>query len=164
MTSFSPFAIVVSDIIHKYTALGFKATNPTNPSNITSPIHPNNTNINHPPVANVGPPQSVKENTTVTLAGVANDPDSNDKVTYSWTQIEGPAVTLTGANTAFPTFTAPSNIPPGTELKFALTVKDDKGSSSNPAIAIITLMHINHPPIGKCVEQIIQLILDISLP
>src|SRR5690349_10696827 len=106
LTSFSSFS-GISDIIHNYTVLAFKATPPNNQNNTTSLTHPNNTNINHPPVANVGPPQSVRENSTVMLIGAASDPDTNDKLTYSWTQIAGPAVTLKGANTAFPTFTAP---------------------------------------------------------
>ena len=31
-----------------------------------------------------------------------------DPLTYSWIQTAGPAMTLTGANTATPTFTAPA--------------------------------------------------------
>lgn len=104
-------------------------------------------------MANVGPAQLVKENATVTLTGVANDLDPNDKLTYSWKQIKGPAVTLRDANTTFPSFTAPSNVPSGTELKFALTAKDDKGGSSNPAIVLITIMHVNHPPIANAIAN-----------
>src|SRR5689334_19014944 len=85
LTSFSSFS-GISDIIHSYTVLAFKATNPNDQNNVISSINTNNTNINHPPVANVGPPQAVKENTAVMLVGIANDLDPNDKLTYSWKQ------------------------------------------------------------------------------
>jgi tripartite motif-containing protein 71 len=58
---------------------------------------------------------------------------------YSWMQTAGPAVTLTGADTSTPTFTAP-NVSSYTELKFSLTVKDDKdAASNNPATMTVTV-------------------------
>ena len=64
-----------------------------------------------PPVADAGPDQEVNAGDTVTLDGTGStDPDS-DPLTYSWVQTAGPAVTLTGANTAQPTFTAPPGRP-----------------------------------------------------
>ena len=33
--------------------------------------------------------QTVNENTTVTLVGIAIDPDPSDKLIYSWTQLAG---------------------------------------------------------------------------
>jgi PKD domain len=117
-----------------------------NISSLSSSIKP----VNHPPIANVGPDQTVNENATVMLVGVAIDPDPNDKLSYSWMQIAGPAVTLNGADTASPKFTAPSNVPSDTQLKFALTAKDNKGAAStNPAIVTITVKHTNHPPLAN---------------
>ncbi len=85
--------------------------------------------INHPPVVNVGPDQTVNENATVVLLGIASDPDPNSKISYSWKQIAGPDVTLKGSDTTTSTFIAPSNILSDTELKFALTGRDDKGAT-----------------------------------
>ena len=46
---------------------------------------------------------------TVNLDGTgSSDPDAGDTLDYSWTQTGGTAVTLTGADTATPTFTAPT--------------------------------------------------------
>jgi tetratricopeptide (TPR) repeat protein len=102
---------------------------------------------NNKPIAKVGPDQTVNESSKVMLVGFAFDPDPNDKLTYSWMQTAGPAVILNDPNTSSPTFTAPSNIPSDTQLKFALTAKDDKGAeSNNPAIVTITVKHINRPP------------------
>ncbi len=76
---------------------------------------------------------------TVTLDGSGSrDPDGNI-TSYSWTQTAGPTITLSDANVASPTFTAPS-VSSDTILKFNLTVKDDKGATSNsPATVSVTV-------------------------
>ena len=51
---------------------------------------------------------------------LSSDPD-DDTLTYSWTQIGGTSVTLTGATTAMPFFTTPSS---ATTLYFRLTISD----------------------------------------
>lgn len=76
-----------------------KNKNNDNIANSTPQIKP----VNHPPIAKVGPDQTVNESSKVTLFGLAIDPDPNDKLSYSWTQLAGPAVTLNGANLATPT-------------------------------------------------------------
>jgi hypothetical protein len=145
----SSFTNTLSSIPHAYRALAFKPTNKNN--NNTTPISKPPVTANHPPIVRVGPNQTVNENATVMLVGVAIDPDpTNDKLSYSWNQIAGTSVVLNGPNTASPTFTAPSNITSDTELKFALTAKDDKGAiNNNPAITTITVKHINHPPVAN---------------
>jgi hypothetical protein len=54
-------------------------------------------------VANAGPPQTVTRGVTVKLDGSA----STGQTAFSWTQVSGPAVTLTGATTATPSFVYP---------------------------------------------------------
>jgi len=62
-----------------------------------------------PPVADAGPNQSgVKPGTLVTLDGTA----STDAATYSWAQVSGPVVTISGAETSTPTFIAPASSTP----------------------------------------------------
>ena len=105
--------------------------------------------VNHPPVVKAGPNQTAEENATVVLHGIASDPDSGDKLSYSWKQMAGLAVKLSSSNTTNPSFTAP-NVSADTQLKFAFTAKDDKGATSiTPAIVAITVKHINHPPIAN---------------
>ncbi|HEU4412096.1 MAG TPA: S8 family serine peptidase [Polyangiaceae bacterium] len=62
---------------------------------------------NQPPVANAGADEAGLVNATIGLDGSASqDPDGGPSaLTFQWTQTAGPAVTLTGANTATPSFT-----------------------------------------------------------
>ena len=56
-------------------------------------------------------------------------------MTYSWQQIDGTAVVLSGANTAMATFTAPlAPYPNGTSLRFRLTVSDGTLQASTEQI------------------------------
>ncbi len=78
------------------------------------------------PVVSAGPDVTADERTVVTLKGSALDFD-NDALTYTWTQVSGPAVTLTGANTPGPSFTAPE-VTSDTDVVLRLTVGDGKAS------------------------------------
>ncbi len=98
--------------------------------------------INHAPVANAGPDQTVNAGETVRLDGSnSTDPDG-DALTYEWTQTGTPAVTLTGADTAKPTFEAPAN---GTALFFALEVMDGHHMIATDTVAI----SVNHAPVAN---------------
>jgi hypothetical protein len=78
---------------------------------------------NQAPEAQAGTTQWVRESEEVTLSGSGNDPDG-DELTYSWEQISGPAVVLSGADTPSPEFIAPSVTDGTVVLEFRLTVSD----------------------------------------
>src|SRR4030095_5272693 len=59
------------------------------------------------PVADAGADQTVAEGSPVTLHGENSFDCDNDVITRTWVQISGPAVTLSDATSAKPTFTAP---------------------------------------------------------
>ena len=81
--------------------------------------------------ANAGPDQTVALGASVALDGSGS---TGTDIEYSWTQIAGgPTVTLTGDNTASPTFTAPSS---ATTLKFTLTVTDAASQTDTDAVTI----------------------------
>ncbi|MBS1698136.1 MAG: tandem-95 repeat protein [Actinobacteria bacterium] len=96
-----------------------------------------------PPVANAGPAQTATAGATVTLDGSASTVQAGKTATYSWVQSSGPAATLTGANTARPTF-APATA--GVYV-FTLTVSD--GVLSATSTVTITVNAPNRPPVAN---------------
>ena len=110
-------------------------------------------NVNHAPEAHVGAGQVVNEGSLVALDGSASfDPDG-DPLTYQWVQTGGPTITLTGADTAQASFTAPS-LPGGVggsvALTFQLTVSD--GALSAMDEVQVTVEQDNHAPIADAGE------------
>jgi len=104
------------------------------------------TNVNQPPVADAGLDQTKNENTLVTLDGSGSlDPDL-DALSYSWSQTGGPGVSLTGANTVSPTFTAPNVAAGGAFLTFQLVVRDGQASSVADTVRI-AVVNVNDPPV-----------------
>jgi glucose/arabinose dehydrogenase len=106
------------------------------------------TSPNNPPVANAGPDQTVNENVLVTLTGLGSTDSDGTVASYAWSQTGGsPTVTLTGANTAQPTFTAPS-VSATTDLTFSLVVTDNDGTAdSTPDTMTVTVNDV--PPGGQ---------------
>jgi hypothetical protein len=89
---------------------------------------------NSPPVADAGPDQIGALAGRITLDGSNSyDPDG-DPITFQWTQISGPAVSLTGANEARAGFTAEA----GQTYAFRLIVRDDKGAEARARVTVTT--------------------------
>jgi MYXO-CTERM domain-containing protein len=103
--------------------------------------------VNRPPVASAGAAQSIAEGAAVTLDGTgSSDPDTGTTLTYAWTQLAGPVVTLTGASTASASFTAPAT-GAAASLVFQLTVSD--GAASSSGTTVVTVTNVNHPPVAN---------------
>ncbi|MCH7499042.1 MAG: hypothetical protein IH886_03405 [Nitrospinae bacterium] len=98
------------------------------------------------PVANAGPDQTVDEGIAVFLDGTGSSDPQNDPLNYDWSQVAGPTVTLTGANTATPSFTAPF-VSSNQTLTFELMVDDDT-NFSGPDTVDVTVVNVNSPPIA----------------
>lgn len=95
-------------------------------------------NVNQRPVAVAGADQTVDEGAAVVLSGAgSSDPDGNS-VSFTWTQVSGPGVELSGANTEAPSFTAPT-VSQNTELVFSLVVSDGV-AQSQPALVKISVL------------------------
>ena len=108
-----------------------------------TPCRPASTNA--APIANAGADTAFTAGSTVTLNGTASTDADNDTLTYSWTQLSGPAVTLNNPTAASPNFTAPNNAQTD-PIVFQLIVNDGTVDSA-PATVSIT---IGRKPIRQC--------------
>jgi hypothetical protein len=113
---------------------------------------------NNPPIATVGETQVVSEfgpaptfaPTVVMLDGSASfDPDGNP-LTYTWTQILGPSVTLGNADGPLPTFTAPpvSTADGAIALAWQLVVSDGIATSA-PQFTQVIVVDVDRPPVAN---------------
>lgn len=88
--------------------------------------------------ANAGPDVSTRPGVVVLLAGKADgapNPAPSD-LTYSWTQVSGPTITLTGASAATASLTVPSAAAP-TSYTFQLNVKSvSTGTVSSDTVVV----------------------------
>ncbi|ABF87161.1 peptidase, M36 (fungalysin) family [Myxococcus xanthus DK 1622] len=100
-------------------------------------------NVDRAPVADAGSEQVVDPLATASLSATAVDPDG-DALTWTWRQVEGPAVELQGADTATPSFTAPE-VRAETVLRFE-AIASANGLSSAPMTATVTVRHANKAP------------------
>ena len=92
---------------------------------------------NNAPVADAGPDQTVDAGDSVSLdGGGSSDPDG-DTLTYAWTQTSGPSVTLSGASSAAPSFTAPNA---AATLVFSLTVNDGTDDSAPDTVTVTVIV------------------------
>ena len=100
---------------------------------------------NQPPTADAGDDQTVAEGDSVALdASGSSDADSDD-LSYDWTQTDGADVTLTDADTATPSFTAP-DVDADETLTFEVTVSD--GESTDTDTVAVTVEDADGEPPG----------------
>jgi hypothetical protein len=93
-------------------------------------------NPNAAPVANAGVDQGpINTGQTVTLDGTGSADPDNNPLTYQWTQVSGPTVTLSSATAARPTFVAP-NVQGTQNLVFQLVVNDGSVDSQPDTVTI----------------------------
>jgi len=111
------------------------------------------TTINKRPQANAGDDQVILSRAPVILNGSqSSDPDGH-QLTYQWQQLSGSSVSLSNANTAQATFTAPSQVG---ELQFELTVTDQYGLSQTDLVTVTIApwtMVVADSGLMSCVES-----------
>ncbi len=112
-------------------------------SDLLSLFNATDANENLPPVANAGADQTVVSGTEVMLDGSASaDAESSfDQLRLTWEQIGGTPVVLSNADTAAPSFTAPSVVA-DTTLMFQLTVRDPGGLSNTDIVRITVVFGV----------------------
>jgi len=119
--------------------------------------------VNTSPTAEAGAVQTVSELSNVSLSGSGTDADSNDSITFQWSQISGgTTISLTDGDTATATFTAP-DIPTTEAYVFALTVTDNEGAVAIDTVNIV-ITALNDLPVADAgVDQSIDEQTPVSL-
>ena len=89
-----------------------------------------------PPTADAGRDFDIPEGESAMLDGRGSSDPEGGALAFAWRQTGGsPAVTLRGANTATPTFTAPQ-VTADAALTFMLTVTDPGGASATDSVTV----------------------------
>jgi PKD repeat protein len=100
---------------------------------------------NQLPIANAGPDQiNLDPGVTVLLNGAASSDPDGSITSYQWTQTAGATVTLSGANTATPSFVAPAAAT--ATYTFTLTVTDNaspQGSAQDAVTVTTRVTYVN---------------------
>lgn len=106
------------------------------------------TAANLPPIADAGSDQNTIENSEVNLdASNSTDPDGS-LVSYSWTQLTTPTLSLNNDNTATPNFIAPE-LNENKIFTFQVEVTDDEGASTLDTVNIKVIdISPNIPPLA----------------
>jgi hypothetical protein len=125
--------------------LSFKLTVSDGQASAETTTNVNVTNVNHQPVANAGPDQTRNAETTVQLDGTASTDPDNDPLTFTWSQLSGPTVTLSNVHSATPTFVGP-HVAIATTLTFQLLVEDGFGGTASTDVHV-TLLPVDAPPV-----------------
>ncbi|WP_141323140.1 myxosortase-dependent M36 family metallopeptidase [Myxococcus sp. AB025B] len=132
---------VTADTAFTFTLVASDGIAASAPATLTITVR----NVDRAPVANAGVNQTVNQGSQVTLNGSATDEDG-DTITYAWTQTAGPSVTLTGADSATATFTAPSVTGNSVDLTFSL-VATAAGQASAARTVTVTVTRTNTKPV-----------------
>lgn len=112
---------------------------------------------NQPPSVSAGTDAAVDAASEVVLSGSASDADGRI-VSLRWTQIAGPTVSLSGADTASARFVAPAPTEP-TVLGFRLQATDDGGATGTDEVSITVRAAppANQPPVAQAgADQIVS--------
>lgn len=91
------------------------------------------------PIADAGEDQSISERRSVFLDGADSFDSGGALASYFWTQLSGPTVSLSGADSSMARFTAPSvdgEEAGPLELSFQLTVTDNLGSIDTDVVSV----------------------------
>src|SRR5689334_1431567 len=121
--------------------------------------------------AHAGADQVVAPGASVSLDGSQSTARDGGALTYSWTQVGGTPVTLSGGNSATPSFTATAPIAEWQALQWRLDVQDSQGRRASDLVTVIVsenltprseirLVSQQFEPVGQ--GQVIQQSLDLS--
>lgn len=92
---------------------------------------------NEPPVAEAGLSRYVAQDPIRLDGSGSYDPDNSGPLTYTWTQVSGPLLVVTGATTATPTISGFVQTTQVQECQFQLLVHDGQQASSSDIVTVV---------------------------
>lgn len=92
--------------------------------------------LNEPPVVYLDPAYTTPKRALVNIWGYAYDPEGGP-ITFNWTQVDGPSVTIDDPSQQYLSFNAPTQLG---DLTFELVVSDG-ASSSQPMRIVVTVQN-----------------------
>jgi hypothetical protein len=104
--------------------------------------------VGNKPLAVAGNNRPVAVNERVTLDGTASQDPQSRSLTYQWTQVAGPRVTLSDDRGPQPSFTVP-DASINTLVSFQLVVTDPDGNASDPAVVSMMIKVANGRPVAE---------------
>ena len=123
--------LITSSLPTQSTSSSLSSPPPSSPLENDIPQVTNNTNTS----LNSGPDLIVNSGSFVTLDGSSSHSTNGNPIPFTWMQIAGPPVMLSGANTINAAFTAPT-VSTDTTMLFKLTVTDQNGLSDSKTVQI----------------------------
>ena len=94
---------------------------------------------NSAPGATAGIDQTVAEGTTVTLDGSASTDRDGSIVSYTWSQVSGTPVNISGANSVLGRRLRLPRLTADTTLVFELQVEDDDGAMATDSVSVMVI-------------------------
>ncbi|NIM25207.1 MAG: hypothetical protein GTN97_00345, partial [Nitrosopumilaceae archaeon] len=93
------------------------------------------TENNIPPTADAGSDQEVMEFANVILNGTSSTDPDGTIVSYNWSQLSGPNVTISNSNSAIASFDAP-DVDTQTILEFLLAIVDNSSATDSDKVRV----------------------------
>ena len=144
LSSDNDTASFTTPVVKQETPLTFRliVNDGSEDGNMSVVITVNNNESDDPVAIAAGPPEA-DENSIITLNGSGSSDPNGDTLRYSWVPPQG--ITLSGADTAAPTFEVPQVVQP-TDLAFVLTVRDTDGNEDEDTVTVRVRNSVNEPP------------------
>jgi hypothetical protein len=92
---------------------------------------------NEPPVAEAGLPRYAAKDPVRLDGSGSYDPDNSGPLSYAWTQVSGPPLVITGADTATPKISGFVQTEQIQECEFALVVSDGEATSRPDKVQVV---------------------------
>ena len=110
------------------------------------------TPVNQAPTADAGDDRTVETGDDVTVNGGGSDPDGSI-ASWSWTQVSGTSVSLSGADSPTVSFTAPGD---ATTVRLRLTVSDDDGATDSDDVRITVKEPLSETTTGSTLHSMLD--------